>query len=405
MNNLSLEYWNTEKLIDYARNPRKNDEVIKRMAASISEFGFTIPILAKSDGSIIDGHLRIKAAREIGIKTVPVVIADHLNESQVKAFRLLANRSANWAEWDEELLKIELNELNEMKFDLDLTGFDTSELDAYLSKPEPIADDEVAEEQISKMDELQNKWKVKLGEVWCLGPHRIICGDSTDVEVVAKVMGADVPNLMVTDPPYGVNYDASWRDEAAKHCEGMGNGKDTAKGKVQNDSQVDWSAAWSLFKGDVAYVWHAPTFCPEVTDSLIQNGFEIRSQIVWNKSHLVLSRGDYHWKHELCAYGVRKGKKSNWIGDRKQTSVWDINKPQKNETGHSTQKPLDCMLRPIQNHHSEFVYDPFCGSGTTIMACEQLGRKAIACELNPAYVSVILERYQLATGIVPIRQE
>ncbi len=262
----------------------------------------------------------------------------------------------------------------------------------------------VVNEKINKIDVAHQKWNAQLGDVWLLGNHRIICGDSTDESVVQNAINGIIPFLMVTDPPYGVKYDAAWRDEAAKHCASMGNGKETAVGKVSNDSIVNWSDAWRWFEGDVAYVYHAPTFFPEVSNSLIQNEFAIRSQIVWNKSHLVLSRGDYHWKHELCAYAVRKGKKANYVGGRKQTTVWDINKPQKNDTGHSTQKPLECMLRPIRNHDSEFVYDPFLGSGTTLIACEQLNRICIGIELNPQYVSVILERYQSTTGKTPTRE-
>jgi DNA modification methylase len=268
----------------------------------------------------------------------------------------------------------------------------------------PFQSEVVINEKINKIEVVHQKWNAQLGDVWLLGNHRIICGDSTDESVVQKVMNGMIPFLMVTDPPYGVKYDAAWRDEAAKHCASMGNGKETAVGKVANDSIVNWSDAWRWFQGDVAYVYHAPTFFAEVSNSLIQNEFAIRSQIVWNKSHLVLSRGDYHWKHELCAYAVRKGKKANYVGGRKQTTVWDINKPQKNDTGHSTQKPLECMLRPIRNHESEFVYDPFLGSGTTLIACEQLNRKCIGIELNPQYVSVILERYQSTTGKTPTRE-
>ncbi len=404
MNPLKLEYWQIDQLIDYSRNPRKNDVVLQKMVASVQEFGMTIPILCQSNGLIIDGHLRMKVARHLKMETVPVVIADHLSEVQVKAFRLLANRSANWAEWDEDLLSLELSELQSMDFNLNLTGFDSKELELYLDSSEPVNDDKVAEEQINKMDELQQKWQVQLGDLWLLGPHRVVCGDSTDVLIVAAAMNDVIPKVMVTDPPYGVEYDASWRDEAAKTCKSMGNGKDTAKGKVNNDSTVNWAEAWTLFQGDVAYVYHAPTFFPETSASLIHCGFDIRSQIVWNKSHLVLSRGDYHWKHELCVYAVRKGKKSSYIGDRKQTTVWDIDKPQKNDTGHSTQKPLECMLRPIRNHESDYIYDPFLGSGTTLIACEELNRKCIGIELNPYYVSVILERYLLATGNTPVRQ-
>ncbi|MBL0320595.1 MAG: site-specific DNA-methyltransferase [Alphaproteobacteria bacterium] len=265
-------------------------------------------------------------------------------------------------------------------------------------------------EKINKIDVTHNKWNAQCGEVWLLGNHRIICGDSTDESVVQKVMNGVIPFLMVTDPPYGVKYNPSWRNEAAKNCKAMWNNKSkdknnvTAVGEVLNDSQSDWSEAWKLFQGDVAYVYHAPTFFPEVSNSLIKNDFAIRSQIIWNKSHFSFGRGDYHWGHESCAYAVRQGKKSNYIGGRKQSTVWNCQVLQRNNTGHSTQKPLECMLRPIRNHDSEFVYDPFLGSGTTLIACEQLNRTCIGIELNPQYVSVILERYKSTTGKTPTRE-
>jgi DNA modification methylase len=403
MSNLNFEYWNTDKLVDYIRNPRRNDQVISRMVASINEFGFTIPILAQSDGLVIDGHLRLKAARELKLATVPVVIADHLTESQVKVFRLLANRSANWAEWDDELLKIELSELKSSDFNLELTGFDAKELDALLIEtPDVIEDD--AEAVVDKIEECQQKWQVQLGDMFQCGNHRLLCGDSTNAEDVARVLMEDKPNLMVTDPPYGVDYDPAWRDEAAKHCESMGNRKDTAKGVVKNDNRSDWSEAWALYEGDVAYVWCAPgSLHCEVHDTLVSNNLIPRNMIIWNKSHFVIGRGSYHQKHEPLWYCVRKDKTAHYIGDRKQTTVWDIAKPQKNDTGHSTQKPIECMARPIRNHESEFVYEPFCGSGTTIIACEQLGRKCLAIELNPSYCSVILERWSQLTGQEPMK--
>ncbi len=234
--------------------------------------------------------------------------------------------------------------------------------------------------------------------------HRLLCGDSTKAEDVSRVLMEDKPNLMVTDPPYGVDYDPDWRNHAARHSDSMGNRciGAGAVGKVLNDNRSDWSEAWALYEGDVAYVWCAPgSLHCEVHDTLVKCNLIPRNMIIWNKSHFVIGRGSYHQKHEPCWFSVRKGKTANYIGDRKQTTVWDIAKPQKNDTGHSTQKPIECMARPIQNHESEFVYEPFCGSGTTLIACEQLGRKCLAIELNPSYVSVILERFSILTGQEP----
>ncbi|WP_394367202.1 DNA-methyltransferase [Prosthecodimorpha hirschii] len=197
---------------------------------------------------------------------------------------------------------------------------------------------------------------------------------------------------MVTDPPYGVDYDPEWRERAGV------NTSTAAKGKVLNDDRADWREAWALFPGDVAYVWHAGLFAGTVGESLIASGFKLRSQIIWDKGQLVLSRGDYHWQHEPCWYAVRG--KGHWSGDRKQTTVWAIAKPQKSETGHGTQKPVECMRRPIENNSSpgQAVYEPFSGSGTTIIAGEQSGRSVYAVELNPAYVDIAVERWQAFTG-------
>jgi DNA modification methylase len=218
--------------------------------------------------------------------------------------------------------------------------------------------------------------------------------------VVERVLDVE-PFLMVTDPPYGVEYDASWRNEADR-----ANGKPygaSAVGKVMNDDRADWSAAWELFTGDVAYVWHAGNMAHIVAESLIANGLNIRSQIIWAKNQLVIGRGNYHPQHEPCWYAVRKGKAARFTDDRTQTTLWEIDKPQKSETGHSTQKPVECMARPIRNHDCEVVYDPFLGSGTTMIACEQLGRKCRGIEISPAYVAVILQRYFDATGKEPVK--
>ena len=385
---LIFETWPLAKLVEYARNPRKNDHAVDAVAAAIREYGFRVPIIAKSDGTIIDGHLRFKAARKLGLNEVPVILGDDLSDAQIKAFRLSVNKVAELADWDFDFLKLELGELQDMGFALDLTGFADDELARLLANPtegltDPDAIPEAPAEPVTQE-----------GDVWILGNHRLICGDSTKAETVEKLLGSVKPHLMVTDPPYGVEYDPEWRERAGV------NTATAAKGKVLNDDRADWREAWALFPGDVAYVWHAGLYAGTVADSLIASGFQLRSQIVWDKGQLVLSRGDYHWQHEPCWYAVKKQATGHWAGDRKQTTVWSIPKPSKSETGHGTQKPVECMKRPIENNSSpgQAIYEPFSGSGTTIIAGEMTSRHVYAIELNPAYVDVAVKRWQDFTG-------
>ncbi|QLA17335.1 DNA modification methylase [Desulfolutivibrio sulfoxidireducens] len=385
---LKTQSWPIERLVPYARNPRNNEEQVERMVAAIREFGFRIPVVAKSDGTVVDGHLRLKAARKLGLTEVPVALADELTDAQVKAFRLLANRSANWAAWDEDLLALELEELQAMAFDVSLTGFDAGEIDSLLAKPttDGLTDpDEVPETPAEPVS--------KPGDVWILGRHRLMCGDSTSTNDVDRLLAGIRPHLMVTDPPYGVEYDPAWRNEA------LSGQKTKRTGMVLNDDRADWREAWTLFPGDVAYVWHGALHAATVAESLVACGFGIRSQIIWAKERLVLSRGHYHWMHEPCWYAV-KGK-AHWSGDRKQVTIWNIpSKGQDADTIHGTQKPVECMKRPMENNSSpgQAVYEPFSGSGTTIIAAEITGRACLAMELNPAYVDVAVKRWEDFTG-------
>ncbi len=387
---LMVESWPTERLIPYVRNPRRNDEAVDRMCAAIREFGFRIPVVARSDGTVVDGHLRLKAAQRLGLAEVPVALADDLTEAQIKAFRLLANRSAAWAEWDDELLVLELKDLDDLGYDLDLTGFDAGELKRLLEDG-PAAglteEDAVPEPPADPV--------IRPGDLWLLGPHRLLCGSSTVATDVERLLAGTVPHLMVTDPPYGVEYDPTWRNAA-----GVSASKRT--GKVANDDRADWREAWALFPGDVAYVWHAAIHATTVAESLIACGFDIRAQIVWSKSRFALGRGDYHWQHEPCWYGVKKGGKSHWQGARDQSTLWSI-APAGDEdaaTPHGTQKPVEVMRRPIINNSAtgDLVYEPFCGSGTTLVAAETVGRVCLAMELDPAYCDVIVRRWQQFTG-------
>jgi len=384
------------ELIPYGRNLRKNDRAVNRMVAAIQEFGFKIPVLARHREDkieVVDGDLRLKAGRKLKMTTVPVIFCDEWSEAQVKAFRLHVNRSANWATWDVDLVALEIEDLNALDFDLSLTGFEPFEVDEFLFRDavEPAADktSDPPATAVSLLDDL-----------WRCGEHRVLCGDATSEEAAAMLFGQGKPTLLLTDPPYGVSYQPGWREDA-----GLGQQRQT--GVARNDDRADWTAAYRLFTGDVAYVWHAGVHAGEVAAGLETCGFRIRAQIIWLKQNHALSRGDFHWRHEPCWYAVRAGKTSNWCGDRKQSTVWDV--PNLNPfggshdepaTGHCSQKPVELMRRAILNNTrlGEIVYDPFLGSGTTLIAAELTDRICHGIEIDPHYVDVIVTRWQDLTG-------
>ena len=350
---------------------------------------------------IVAGHARLKAAELLKVKEVPVDFQDFESEADEYAHLVADNRIAELAEADNTVLAELIKELEEAGVSSELAGFTAEDLQELIKDIGIDEGDEDAEVSEELADQLEEKWGVKEGQLWELGDHKILCGDSTSEEDVSDLLEHEKPNLMVTDPPYGVEYDANWRNEATR-ADGTPIGA-SATGKVSNDGNADWSEAWKLFEGDVAYIYHAGNKAHIVAKSLCEAGFEIRSQIIWNKNNFAISRCDYHPKHEPCWYVVRKGKKGNWQGDRTQSTVWDIPKPQKSETGHSTQKPVECMARPIRNNSApgDLVYEPFSGSGTTIIACENLKRKCRAIELEPGYVAIAIERWHEATGREP----
>lgn len=380
------------QIIPYARNPRRNEKAVATVAASIAEFGWRQPIVVDEQMVVLAGHTRLEAARQLGLETAPVHVAKRLTEAQARAFRIMDNRSAQNAEWDEELLGLELGDLLEAEFDLGLTGFTDEELSALM---EGLAEDGIGPQAgEDEAPETPENPVSRPGDLWLLGNHRLLCGDSTVATDVERLLGAVKPLLLVSDPPYGVEYDPSWRNQA-------GTAKTNRTGKVLNDDRADWREAWALFPGDVAYVWHGALHAKEVAESLEPCGFVIRSQIIWAKERLVLSRGDYHWQHEPCLYAVKKTGKGHWAGDRKQTTLWQIaNRDQDADTVHGTQKPVECMRRPILNNSSpgQAVYEPFMGSGTTLIAAETTGRVCFGIELNPAYVDVAVQRWQQFTG-------
>ena len=369
--------------------------------ASIREFGFKIPILARSTGEIVDGQLRLKAALKLGLDEVPIILCDEWTDTQVKAFRLMANRSATWADWDTKLVALEIQELKALDFDLALTGFEPVETDEFL-----FGTNEQNEPEES-IPELPAESVSRAGDRWKCADHRIQCGDATCRETVHLLVGSAHPVLMVTDPPYGVSYDPTWRERA-------GLGRPRQVGTVRNDHQADWTKALELFGGDVVYVWHAGVHAAEVAHSLEALGFRIRAQIIWVKQHFVLGRGDYHWAHEPCYYAVREGQASRWCGDRTQSTVWQV--PNLNPiggtreeaaTGHGTQKPIELMRRAILNNtvRGDIVYDPFLGSGTTLIAAEVTERICYGLEIDPAYVDVIVTRWQQLTGKLAVLEE
>jgi DNA modification methylase len=384
---IRLERWPIDRLVPSVRNARTHSRAqVAEIAGSIRDFGFANPVLVGEAGDVIAGHGRLAAARQLGLSEVPVIILDALTETQRRQLMLADNRIAQNAGWDLEMLKLELQDLSSVGVDLSALGFSKSELARALSPAKTGLTDE---DDVPAPSEAAT---AKPGEIWCLGEHRVACGDSTDAELVARLLDCAQPNLMVTDPPYGVVYDPEWR-----HRAGVNNSKRT--GKVQNDERADWEGAWALFRGNVAYVWHGALHAGTVAASLERQGFKIRAQIVWAKERLVIGRGDYHWQHEPCWYAVRE--KGNWTGDRKQTTLWSISsRDQDAETVHGTQKPVECMRRPILNNTSpgDLVYEPFLGSGTTLIAAETCGRRCFAVELLPKYVDVAIRRWQAFTG-------
>ncbi len=357
------------------------------MQKSIEKFGLIDKPILNTDNTIIGGHQRVEILKQMGVEDVECYVPDRsINAKDVSELCVRLNR--NIGEWDWDILA------NEWQSE-DLIDWGFTEEELCLN----AATDELSEETNEVLEPGKDEDAItKLGDIIELDHHRLACGDSCDPSVVANCLSDQIPILMVTDPPYGVEYDPEWR----KDIKGAGGVAARAMGTVQNDTQVNWSLAWHLFPGSIAYVWHAGKFCSEVQKSLEEAEYEIVGQIIWAKQHFVLSRGDYHWQHEPCWYAVKKGHNHNWQGARDQASLWEISnlnafgENQEDErTAHSTQKPLECMRRPIRNNtaEGEGVYDPFLGSGTTLIAADQLNRICYGIEISPAYCDMIVKRF------------
>lgn len=378
------------KLIPYINNARTHSpEQIKKLRSSLREFGFINPVIIDRDFNVIAGHGRIAAAKEENLKEIPCVFADHLSEAQKKAYIIADNRMAMDAGWDEELLRVEIESLQAEDFDIGLTGFDEKEIaDLFGSGDEA----EVKDDDYDLTAALEKAAFVQRGDIWAVGRHRLMCGDATSSEDVSALMGETKANLILTDPPYGVSF---------KSSSGL---------TIQNDSMKNeefYNFLLSAFKcmadhlekGGSAYVFHADTEGLNFRKAFIDAGFHLAGCCIWVKDSLVLGRSDYQWQHEPVLYGFMQNGKHKWYSDRKQTTIWNFDKPKRN-ANHPTSKPLDLLSYPIGNSTQEnaVVIDTFGGSGSTMMACEQMNRICCMMELDEKYASVILRRYVEDTG-------
>jgi site-specific DNA-methyltransferase (adenine-specific) len=384
MSKLQIEYLPTDSLVPYINNPRVNDRAIDAVAGSIAEFGFKNPIIVDRNNVIIAGHTRLLAARKLGLEQVPVIRAEDLTEKQVKAFRIADNKTAEFSEWDDELLAMELEGLEDM-----FTGFSEDEIDALLNQDGPaggVEDDfEIA---------LPEEPKAKPGDIYQLGKHRLMCGDSTKLEDVQKLMGGEMADMVFTDPPYNVDYTGGTNESL----------------KIQNDNMDDstfynflhdaFSCMLEVTKpGGGIYICHADSEGVNFRSAMVNAGWLLKQCIIWVKNSLVMGRQDYHWRHEPILYGWKPGAAHKWYGGRKQDTVWEVDRPSRNAE-HPTMKPIELVARAIRNSSKKdnIVLDTFGGSGSTLIACEQLNRACYTMELDPVYVDVIIDRWEQFTG-------
>jgi len=385
-----IQAWPIERLVDYPRNPRKNDSAVDRMCGSIREFGFKIPCLVRSDGEVVDGHLRLKAARKLGIIEIPVILCDEWTPAQVKAFRLMVNRSVSWAEWDEELLSQELLALKDLDFDLNLTGFEDEEL-ARLLAAQDAAEGLTDEDSIPELPETP---VCQTGDLWILGDHKLLVGDATQGEDVARLMADVAADLVFTDPPYNVDYEGYTEDRLK------------IKGDRMSDAEFKQflEAAFRSYRialkpGASLYVCHSSSWQREFQNALESAGFKVRCQIIWAKNTFAWGFGRYKFQHEPMFYAHVAGQKDPWYGDKSQSTLWEEKKPAANRL-HPTAKPVELVERALLNSSKagDVVVDMFAGSGSTLIGCERRGRKARLIEIDTKYADCIVRRYQEYTG-------
>jgi len=392
--------WPTDKLIPYARNARTHsDAQVAQIAASIAEFGFTNPILAGSDGVIVAGHGRLAAAQKLGLASVPVVVLDHLTATQRRALVIADNRIAENAEWDEAMLRVELADLQGEGFDLDLTGFDADALAELMAGDEPVNEGQTDEDAVPEVGETTVS---RPGDVWRLGPHRLLCGDATMAASYDTLLDGEAVDMVFTDPPYNVNYANSAKDKLR--------GKDRA---ILNDNLGDGFYDFLLAaltpimahcRGGI-YVAMSSSELDVLQAAFRAAGGKWSTFIIWAKHTFTLGRADYQRQYEPILYGWPEGAQRHWCGDRDQSDVWQIKKPQKNDL-HPTMKPVELVERALRNSSrpGDVVLDPFGGSGTTLIAAEKSGRVARVMELDPKYADVIVRRWEDFTGKKAIRE-
>lgn len=399
MQDIELHHWPVGKLIPYGRNPRKNDHVIEQMAGAIQEFGFRIPIIAKSTGEVVDGHLRLKAALHLGLETVPVVLADDLTPMQIKAFRILANRSATWADWDEDLLRLELEELKLDDFDLALTGFDADELLEIMAGEETTTEGHTDEDAAPEVPVTPVS---KSGDVWIMGQHRLLCGDSTDAASYDTLLGNERVAMIFQDPPYNVDYANTAKDKLRGTNRPILN--DNLGDGFQDFLLAAFKPALARCNGAV-YVAMSSSELDTLQAAFRAAGGKWSTFIIWAKNTFTLGRSDYQRQYEPILYGWPEGATRHWCGDRDQGDVWHFNKPRVNDL-HPTMKPVELVERAIRNSSrpGDVVLDPFGGSGTTLIAAEKSGRQARLIELDPKYVDVIVRRWQEYAGAQAVRE-
>ncbi len=388
---MKVELIEIGRVIPYARNPRKNEAAIAKVAASIKEYGFRQPIVVDEEMVIIAGHTRLQAAQTLALKKVPVHVATGLTPAQIKAYRLADNRTHEDAEWDEELLAIELGELNELGFDLDLTGFDAIELEELLdgATMDGLTDDDA----IPEAPEVPVSQE---GDIWLLGDHKLICGDSTKAKTMKALMGDELADMVFTDPPYNVDYGQTMKDSV------RGN-----KRKIKNDNL---GAGFKKFLTDACtemvkvckgalYICMSSSELHTLHSAFADAGGKWSTFIIWGKNHFTMGRSDYQRQYEPILYGWPEGNKHFWCGARDQSDLWHYDKPKTNDL-HPTMKPVELVCRALTNSSKtkDIVLDSFGGSGTTLIAAEKLQRRARLIELDPAYVDVIVQRWEEFTG-------
>lgn len=384
---MKIEMLSVNQLVPYTKNARHNEKAVDKVASSIKEFGFKNPIIIDANNEIIAGHTRLMAAKKLGIDEVPTIKVDDLSPEQVKAFRIADNKTSEYAEWDFELLANELEDLKNEGYSLDLTGFDFSEAEKLMDDfKEEVESDETEEETVPPPPDDPI---TKRGDIWLLGKHRLMCGDSTVKADVEKLMDDKKANLIVTDPPYNVDYTGKTKDALKIEND-----------KMDNNSFYDFlfDAFTRLYEvaedGAGVYIFHADSEGLNFRKAMIESGFKLAQCCIWAKQTMVMGRQDYHWQHEPVLYGWKPTGSHYWNTDRKQTTIWHFDRPFRNEY-HPTMKPIDLICYPIKNSSKlgDLVLDTFGGSGSTLMACIETDRICYTMEIEEKYADVVLNRY------------